>query len=580
MRNRRRQVEDLGVQAEEQLEQHFFKRLSRLTNVRRFVISWLALFVLLVIAVVLQTAGLTRYYQSVQPVPGGVYTEGILGSFTNANPLYAVGPVDMAVSRLIFDGLLEYDQGNQLVGALAEKWSVDERGTTYTVVLRSNLVWHDGKPLTAEDVAFTYRTIQNPDAKSPLLASWQGIKVTAEDERTVSFVLPTVLASFPYSLTNGIVPKHLLAETPVSQLRSINFDTTQPVGSGPFKIEAVELTGDTPETRQEQVALAPNPRYYGGAPKLQQLKIKSFLNERSMLQSFERQELNGMSGLEAFPDVLAKTANVHEYNIPMTGEIGVFFRTAESVLQDIKIRQALVQATDQSSLLGGLDYPVIAAHGPLLASQLGYTKDALQLPYNVDNANKLLDDAGWNKDATGMRSKDGKPLSIRLFSRSTSEYAYVTQTLQQDWRKVGVQTEVILQSDTDLQDTLGKRDYDALLYGISLGSDPDVFAYWHSSQSDIRSVSRLNFSDYRSGTADKALEAGRTRIDPTLRAVKYRPFLDAWRVDAPALMLYQPRYLYITRGTLYGLDAKVVNLSIDRYANVQNWMIREAKVAK
>jgi peptide/nickel transport system substrate-binding protein len=580
MRSQKRQVEDLGVQAEEQLEQHFFRRLGRLSNVRRFVAGWLSLFVLLIIAVALQTAGLARYYQAIVPVSGGVYTEGMLGNFTNANPMYAVGPVDMAVSRLLFDGLLMYNEQNQLVGGLAEKWAVDEAGTNYTVTLRPNLVWHDGKPITSDDVVFTYKTIQNPDAKSPLITSWQSVRVVSVDARTVRFTLPAVLASFPYSLTNGIVPKHLLADTPVSQLRSISFDTIEPVGSGPFKMEAIEVTGDTPETRQEQIALAPNERYHGGAPKLQQYKIRSFLNEKTMTESFENQELNGMSGLEALPDVLAKANNVHEYNIPMTGQIGVFFKTKESALQDKKIRQALTHAVDRGELLRGLGYPVIAAHSPLLTSHFASTKDAQQLPYNVETANKLLDEAGWKKDAAGNRTKDGQKLTVRLYSRSTSEYSYVTQTLQRQWKAVGVQTDVTLQSDDDLQDTIGKRDYDALLYGISLGPDPDVFAYWHSSQADIRSVSRLNFSDYTSSDADKALEAGRTRTDTTLRSVKYRPFLDTWRTDAPGIMLYQPRYLYVTRGTLYGFNPKVVNTAIDRYANVQNWMIRETKASK
>lgn len=580
VRSQKRQVEDLGVQAEEQLEQHFFRRLSRLANVRRFVAGWLSLFVLLIIAVVLQTASLARYYQTVVAVPGGAYTEGILGSFTNANPMYAVGPVDGAVSRLIFDGLLAYNEQNQLVGGLAEKWSVDEVGTTYTVTLRPNLVWHDGQPITAEDVVFTYQTIQNPDAKSPLLINWQGIRVVAVDARMVRFTLPAVLASFPYSMTNGIVPKHLLANKPVSQLRSISFDTIEPVGSGPFKMEAVEVTGDTPETRQEQIALTPNDRYYGGAPKLQRYKIRSFLNEKSMIESFGRQELNGMSGLEALPDVVAKSPNVHEYNIPMTGQIGVFFKTKESVVQDAKIRQALTQAVDRGELLKGLGYPVIATHSPLLASHFAYSKESVELPYNVDAANKSLDEAGWKKTDNGLRSKDGKQLTMHLYARSTSEYSYVTQAIQKYWRAVGVQTEVVLQSDTDLQDTISKRDYDALLYGIALGSDPDVYAYWHSSQADIRAQSRLNFSDYSSGAVDKALEAGRSRIDQTLRAAKYRPFLDAWRNDAPAIMLYQPRYLYVTRGNLYNFNTRTLNTAIDRYANVQNWMIREAKASK
>jgi peptide/nickel transport system substrate-binding protein len=578
LRRKQRQVEDLGVHAEEQLEQHVFKRINRFASVRRFVISWVLLVVLLIGSAGYQVLGLGRYYQTLQPVPGGTYTEGILGNFTNANPLYATGPVDAAVSRLLFAGLFKYDQQNRLVGDLAENWMVDEKGTTYTVTLRQNLVWHDGHPLTSQDVVFTYDEIQNADAKSPLFSSWQGVKVRAVDARTVTFALPSVLASFPHSMTNGLIPKHILSSIPASQLRSIRFDTVDPIGSGPFKMEALQVTGDTPETRQEQIALKPNESYYAGAPKLQRLMIRSFLDEKSMIASFQRQELTGMSGLNEYPDVLDDTS-VQDYSVPITGEVGVFFRTTQGVLKDVKVRQALTRAVSQGAVIEKLGYPLIAARGPLLPGQIGYSKDILQLPYDVTAANQLLDAAGWKRGNDGTRVKGADKLAIRLVAQSTSEYTTVTQVLQSAWKAVGAKVDVVLQDDTEFQNTVSDRRYDALLYGISIGSDPDVFAYWHSSQADALAASRLNLSEYKSVAADRALEGGRTRLEPALRATKYRPFLEAWRNDAPAVMLYQPRYIYVTHSKVYGLEPVSVHDATARYANVHNWMIKAARVS-
>jgi peptide/nickel transport system substrate-binding protein len=127
---------------------------------------------------------------------------------------------------------------------------------------------------------------------------------------------------------------------------------------------------------------------------------------------------------------------------------------------------------------------------------------------------------------------------------------------------------------------LASHRYDALLHGITIGTDPDVFAYWHSSQFDVRSANRYNFSEYKSDAADNALQAGRSRVDPALRAIKYQPFLDAWQKDAPALGLYQPRYLYLTRGEVFGLKEHAVNTGVDRLANVDDWMIRTARVTQ
>ncbi len=578
-RRRRRQVEDLGLQTEENLERHFFRRFNRLREVRRFVISWVLLLVLLGVGGVMQLTALSDYYQETRPVAGGSFNEGLIGSFTNASPLYANGSVDSAASRLVFSSLFAYDANNVLVGDLAESWSVDERGIRYTFILKPDVRWHDGQRLTSEDVVFTYQTIQNPDAKSPFLGSWQGIKIESTDARTIVFTLPNVLSSFPYSLTNGIVPKHLLEPIPASQLRSASFNTLTPVGSGPFKWDRIEVTGDLPETREEQIGLVPNDGYYGEKPKLQHFIIRSFRDEKRLVESFNRGELQAMAGLMSVPESL-KGEDIHQYNVPLTGQVLVFFKTSMPELSDARVRQALSMAVDVPSLTSGLPLPTILSKSPLLPDMVGYDKSITQVPFNYEQANILLEQAGWIKGADGLRTKDGKPLAFRLFAQENREYEYVTKQLADAWRAVGVDAQTELLPDADLQGVANRHEYDVLLYGISIGSDPDVFAYWHSSQADPRSSNRLNFSEYKSSITDRALEAGRTRSDAAVRAVKYRPFLEAWRNDAPALALYQPRFLYVTRGTLFNFEPKVMNSATDRYNNVVNWMIRQAKTDK
>lgn len=578
-RRRRNQVEDLGVQAEEQIERHFFKRLSRLAQVRRFMITWLLLVVLLIGGVIFQTTTLSNYYESLKPVPGGTFNEGILGTFTNANPIYATGPVDSAVSELLFAGLLKYDSNNVLVSDLAEKWSVDEKETTYTVILKQGLAWQDGTPLNAADVVFTYDVIKNPDAKSPLLSSWQGIGVRAIDDRTVVFTLPNALSSFPHSLTNGIIPQHLLNDIPAAQMRAITFNTGSPIGAGPFKWSAIEVTEES-GVRTGKIALTPNERYHAGPPALQRYVIHYFSDEQRLLESFEKYELTAVSGVEALPDTFSSDPSIKQFSIPLTAQVMVFFKNSQEVLSDVKVRQALVQSVNQNDLLANLGFPVIASRQPFLPSHPGYNPTITQLPFDQKRAETLLTEAGWVPGEDGVRVKNGKQLTFGLYSQSTSEYAYVTQKLQSDWAKVGVKVEVLLQPDSDLQSTVTYHNYDALLYGISLGPDPDAYAYWGSAQADQRAANRVNFSEYKSANADKGLEGGRTRSDPQLRALKYQPFLEAWRNDAPALALYQPRYVYVTRNTVFGFEPSVINTSADRYSNVDKWMIRQDKTRK
>lgn len=576
-RQRKNQVEQLSVQTEDTIERQFFRRFERLLPVRRFMFGWTMLCLFLLGGVLYQTSALTRYYKTNVPAAGGILTEGVFGSFTNANPMYATGPVDSAVSKLVFAGLLKYDSNNDLVGDLAESWKMDQTELVYTVTLRPSLLWQDGKPLTAKDVVYTYKTIQNPDAKSPLLSSWQGITVSAKDDRTVVFTLPSVLSSFQYSLTTGIVPEHLLADIPPAQMRATQFNTSAPVGAGPFKWSAIEVA-NVEKAQQGRIGLDPNEHYHSGQPSLQRYIVRYFTDQKQMIDSFEKNELTAMSGLDTVPDAFNMDLSIEQYSIPVTAQVMVFFKTSHEFLADTKVRQALVHAADTDKIVSSIGYPIIASNQPFLPGHPGYDKSIAQLPYNQAAAAKLLDQAGWAVGKDGIREKNGKQLAFTLYSQSTSEYAYVTQKLQVDWSKVGVKVDVLLQTDSDLQTTVTGHNYDALLYGISIGPDSDVYAYWGSTQADERAANRVNFSEYKSTAADRALEAGRTRTDRVLRAVKYRPFLETWRNDAPALALYQPRYLYITKGTIHGFDPHTVNAASDRYANVSNWKIRQTPV--
>lgn len=579
LRLRKRQVEELGGLAEQQLEKNFFRRLERLVDVRRFVISWFVLLGLLAGILVVQIRDLGGYYQTPQPVPGGTYTEGILGSFTNANPIYAVSPVDSAVSHLVFAGLFKYDDKNHLVGDLARDMTMDESGHKYTVKLRPSLTWHDGKPLTADDVVFTYKTIQSPDAQSPLNSGWQGIEIDKVDPWTVRFTLPNELSSFPYSLTTGIIPMHILKDVSVESLRTANFNTHKPIGAGPFAWNALEVQGGTPQDRQEHIELKPFANYHAGKPKLDRFVVRSFRDHDALVASFKKQEVSAMVGLNQLPADLHKTA-VRTYSIPLTAAVMSFFRTSEGVLADATVRQALVRATDTMSILESLDYPTQLVREPFLQGQVGYNPAFVQPSFNKATANALLESAGWHKGENGIRRKGKSVLNFRLYAQNGGDYAHVARQLVKQWRAVGVDVELVLQNNADFQSTLTYHSYDALLYGISIGTDPDVFAYWDSSQADVRSAQRLNFSEYKSSTADASLQAGRSRSDATLRSIKYQPFLQAWQKDAPAVGLYQPRFLYVTRMKVYGLDEHPINSDTDRYTNVHNWMIRQLGVSE
>lgn len=575
-RKKQRQVEDLGVQAEDGFDKLVIKRLDKMVNIWRFVTSWSLLIILLSGIVLFQVRGLQASYLSWQPSAGGSYSEGMVGGYTNANPLYASSTVDNTVSRLLFSGLLTYDTSNKLVGDLAESWTIDDTDTVYTVKLLPQIKWHDGQTVTADDVVFTFNQVKNPDTKSPLFQSWRSVKIEKIDNRTVKFTLPSPFAPFAHSLTTGIIPRHILEAVPASQFRSAQFNTTKPVGSGPFTWNTLQTTGATLDETWQQVSLRPYDNYHRGAPKLEEFTVKTYPNESMLVEAFKSREVDALAGMTNIPEEVNRIDGVQTYTPTITAEVAAFLRNDSEILSDVSLRQALVQSTDTKSVLSSLGFPTVVANGPFLESQSRFSSGIDQLEFDIESANKLFDKSGWIRPSDGgTRTKGDKKLTLSFVLKDTADQVRVAKSLQDSWKKVGVDIQLIPLNNSELQDKINSRNYDILLYGIAIGQDPDVFAYWHSSQFDPRSSSRLNFSDYKSTKADDSLISGRSRTDAALRTAKYKPFLEAWRNDAPAIVFYQPSLVYVTHGPVYGFDVSTVNSAADRFVNVQNWMVNQ-----
>jgi peptide/nickel transport system substrate-binding protein len=285
-----------------------------------------------------------------------------------------------------------------------------------------------------------------------------------------------------------------------------------------------------------------------------------------------------MSGLEAIPEELASDKSIQAYATPLSSAVMAFFNNSRPILNDKTIRRAFVSGVDRNQLPALFNYPISLVDAPLLHGQLGYEPTLTQLGYDPAAANQMLDQAGWTRNESGQRVKNGQPLQLSLSSQDTVQYSKVAQFLQREWAKLGVKLVVHYYSGEDLQSSvISNHDYDILLYGISIGVDPDVFAYWDSSQASISSQGHLNLSEYKSTAVDQALQAARTRSDPAVRIPKYRTLLTNWVQDAPALALYQPDYIYITRGPVFGYQRKADTGVNDRFYNVNQWMVRQQK---
>src|SRR6266851_3295933 len=259
VRSTRRDVRILRKWIVNYIDRHIWGKWHQVRVVQHFLLLWWGVAAIALIGLIQQLGALQRAASLAIAQPGGTYTEAAVGTVQTLNPLLPESSAASDINRLIFSGLTRYNSQRKLVPDLAEKWDVSQDGRTYTFHLRHGVKWHDGVPFTSGDVAFTLTAIQNPDSRSPLASSCQGVKFDTKDDYTVTITLPQPLNSFMDSTTVGIVPLHLLENIEPSLLLEADFNQ-KPVGTGPFQIKTFAPSA-------KEIELSANPHYYQGRPK-------------------------------------------------------------------------------------------------------------------------------------------------------------------------------------------------------------------------------------------------------------------------------------------------------------------------
>lgn len=545
------------------------------------------------------------------PRIGGQYFEGVVGVPKYINPLYSSSrDVDSDLSRLIYSSLLQFDRQGNLVGDLATSWQADSSSKEFTLVLRDGAKWHSGETVTVDDVIFTFKAIQDPKYHSPLRNSFSGIDIQKLDDKTIKFVLPQPYAAFPELLTFGILPKNIweLVSPDSATLAELNL---KPVGSGPYKFQTLtkNKTGEIKE-----YTLAANLDYYGKRPYINQITFRFFSDSNSLLKALNDDNVDGIAYLPFAmrKDLLAKSSRqFHLLNIPQINAI--FFNAKNNdILGDKVIRQALDAAINKEKIvketLGGQAH---RAYGPIPEDSPFFNMTIKKDNFSTESAEKLLNDAGYEKIAVpdeallvptstisgipvqtfidkaneegvtasgfwrvkkiGKKGTDFKFLTINLSYSDSPDNSLVAEEVKKSWENIGIKTVLNpvapAQAGADISRT---KNFEAFLYGEIVGFNPDVYAFWHSSQIE----NGFNLSSYSNPTADKLLEEARVSSDNGLRAADYQKFQELVNADTPAIFLYSPFYLYIQTKKLRGFETVSLLEPQGRFTNVSEWYLR------
>jgi peptide/nickel transport system substrate-binding protein len=540
--------------------------------------------VILVLLLILALRGInTPILPDAPETHGGEYTEALIGGMQRLNPVLDVrNPPDRDVGRLVFSGLLRFDSTGVPVPDLAEGWVI-ENGTAYYFRIRKDAFWHDGEPVTAQDVVYTFGLIQdnNYPGRKDLAELWRSVKVEALSAKEVRFTLSEPYAPFLDYLTTGLLPSHILAGVGVKELDSLPFNL-KPIGSGPFMVETVIVEGE----KILGVTLRPFEKYYGTKPGMEKVDLLYYPTRAAAFEALQSGEVMGLGGLtagELQTALTGSTWNIYTARLPQAAVVLLNLQNADvEFLGQRDVRRALLLAIDRQQIIDSvLAGQAVQAAGPILPGTWAEDPDLLPLAYNPDEAARLLDAAGWTIPAGAtpgteayIRSNEEAALQFTLVYAEDPRQEAIAAALQAQWAKVGVR--VLLKAANMrslLDDNLAPRTYQAALVDLDLAPypDPDPYPFWHQTQSP----DGQNYSQLDDRAISELLESARTEMDREERARLYRTFQYRFVYQLPALFLWHPVYNYAVDARIAGVTFGPLFDPSDRLASICDWYVEK-----
>lgn len=535
----------------------------------------LAVFLLMVVKMILFPYGLFGFGEN------NIYTEGLVAKngIQNINPLFVdYNEADREISRLVFSGLMKYDPQKKAIVDDVANLTVSEDKTQYAFVMREGIKWHDGEPLTVDDVYFTFNDlILNPAFQNDILkTNFAGVKIEKIDSKTIKFTLNKPNVFFISNFLTGILPKHLLKDVKPEDILQADFNK-KPIGSGPYMVtEPVESFSDG----RTQITLERNPDFYGEKSEIELMRFVVYQSMDDLLD-----HMSAVNGVVKVSGDYIKDFFTNErfklipYQLPQY--TAVFMNMESKILKDNKnVRLALLKAVDKDAFIGE-DVDKVKIDTPLLELK----QEDWVYKADIDQANGALKDAGYkydkeDKNHEGVRyDEEGNALDLTLIARLYDEGSYqfeeskkLVSFLMDSWRKVGFNIQVQFLPPESFNEKISKREYDLLLVGQSLGYNPDTYSYWHSSQAGPLGQ---NLANYKSFRVDSLIEDIRSTFDTKEKEARLKDLAKVLKDDIPGIFLYMPVYYYAIDSKISGLDMSGVVFPSDRFSGMALWKFQK-----
>lgn len=506
------------------------------------------------------------------PTNGGTYTEGIVGQPQYIIPILAKsGTPDQDLSDLIYSNLTN----------LSQSIKSDSQFKTWTIRLKDNIKWHDGSPITSDDIIFTIHTIQNPDSLSPLFSDWQNIIPSRISERELEFKISSSYSLFPNLLKNLYpIPKKTFADIAPTNIK-MSIYKLEPIGSGPYKFLDIKKRNDG---FVSSISLEEN-KYYssiGNLPYIKNINIKFYENEEKIISAYNRGAIDGF-GTNNQSTIKSISIGSNIKDVPTSKYYALFFNdNANSILGSIPLKKALSSAINKEEIIKDafLNHASIA-NGPIPSSLSSFNPEVNNYySFNKNQSIKTLQENGFNlSDDQSYWIKDGKKLTLTIKTPDVPTLNETAKIIKKEWEEIHIPTTIISIDPQKINEEIVKtRDYEILLFGNIVSLEPELFSFWHSSE---KFYPGFNLSFFNNTITDNQIMSLRKIAIDDQQRQKTLNFIQENIVSSySTIFLVSPNYYYIYRNNIPGIEIQTISNSSDRFNQISNWYLKTKRQLK
>lgn len=508
----------------------------------------------------------------VEPRVGGEVVFGLGSDPTTLNPILSTDAGSNTVISMIHNGLVRTNEKLEFMGDLAEDWVVSPDNLTLTFFIRRNVKWHDGKPLTAHDIKYTYDCIQHADYTGVRKRDFRAVKeILVPNDFTLVLKLSQIDSALISKLTIGIIPKHIFGDTPVGKLRE-HARSRAPIGTGPYMLREW-IPG-------QFVVLDRNPDYFwaGNEPYVQRVRYRIIQDTQAMLVALEAGQIDYMGSIPV--DDIEYMKNTHSNRLEFrelkqNGYWYIGMKQDHPIFKDVRVRQAMTYALDREGMVKTLfkGYGTVI-NGDKPPVSWAYNPNLYTYPYNKQKAIQLLEAAGWNRvGADGIRmNAAGQRFSVQLISASGDQTREnMLSIIRNQWREVGIEMKIELFETSVYFGKLDNGEFEIYQWGWNLGLDPDNFIFWHSSSGFDANGILQGFNDvgYSNKRVDALIEKARGTFDQEVRRQCYWEIQEILNKEVPYVFLYN-------RNNVAGFSKKIKGIVWSEIGNLffEKWYVQ------